>query len=347
MKTVFSSHQELCHIWASGSQEHGRATNMSFGGDSLNSYATTIATRIRHKGKTAYLVDTASFSSSTSKHQGRARHAIPSGELTFYVNMGHWGQSLKFTPETLRDYYISEFTQDGEKSRYAHVRARDFCARFESLEKAIEVCSFFKIGGAKAKALFVKYAAEYGDQKLLVEAHDKKCAEAREYRWSHRAEIRQKQAENTIKRIKTKPESFSDHRLSDLLRGYDSPCSDNPELRVLIEAEMMHRSQEKIAKWRGGEYVNLPYGIPVMLRVTKDGRIETSRCAVIPYESGERCFRFAIALKAKGWHRNGEKFAVGPYQLDEINAFGIKAGCHDIPWDEIESFAKAQGWTKG
>lgn len=48
----------------------------------------------------------------------------------------------------------------------------------------------------------------------------------------------------------------------------------------------------------------------------------------------------------KGWHRNGEQFAVGGYQLDAINEYGIVAGCHVIKWPECIRFATEQGWLK-
>lgn len=52
------------------------------------------------------------------------------------------------------------------------------------------------------------------------------------------------------------------------------------------------------------------------------------------------------AMREKGWHRNGETFKVGNFQLDAVNAQGVVAGCHTILWDEIERFARTQGWVQ-
>ena len=108
-----------------------------------------------------------------------------------------------------------------------------------------------------------------------------------------------------------------------------------------------------IPAWLAGECVNVS-GLPVMLRTrrplsAKDGEscileIETSLGAAIPYADGRKCFEFAMRLRAKGWHRNGEQFEVGRYQLDAINEYGIIAGCHRIAWGEIERFAIQEGW---
>ena len=63
-----------------------------------------------------------------------------------------------------------------------------------------------------------------------------------------------------------------------------------------------------------------------------------------------RAFRFAIECRERGWKRSEEAyttgpFTVGPYQLDAVNEQGVVAGCHRIAWDEIERFAKLEGWV--
>ncbi len=186
MKTVFSSYQELCHMWASGSQSVGRACNarMSFDGDDLYSYGTVIATRIRHKGNVAYLADSATFSNSTSNHQGFARSAIPRSAKRFYVNIGSWGQSLKFTAHSLRDHYLAEFRKEGEKSRYKHIRARTFIHRYDQLMKALDVCEFFGIGSLRVRDLLEEHENEYACHKVILEEYEKKRRERNEYRRS-------------------------------------------------------------------------------------------------------------------------------------------------------------------
>lgn len=85
---------------------------------------------------------------------------------------------------------------------------------------------------------------------------------------------------------------------------------------------------------------------PVHLRLRGEC-VQTTKGASVPVAEAERCFRFAVARREKGWHRNGEQFAVGQFQLDAVNAEGIVAGCHRIGWAEIERFAAVMGWAKG
>lgn len=121
------------------------------------------------------------------------------------------------------------------------------------------------------------------------------------------------------------------------------------------EAKFERDAQETIAKWLAGEMVSVPYAIgSVYLRVrpfvgdcpATDGvpMMETSKGAKVPLQEAQKAFRFAVIMRERGWHRNGDKFQVGDYQLDAVNAQGVVAGCHRIAWPEIERFAKLQGW---
>ena len=104
-----------------------------------------------------------------------------------------------------------------------------------------------------------------------------------------------------------------------------------------------------ISEWLSGERQTLPYSIQkVYLReVVSCGvkvEIETSKGALVDMSEAEKAFRFIMSHKASGWHRNGQAFAIGDFQLDAVNEHGIVAGCHRIAWDEIERFSKLQNW---
>jgi hypothetical protein len=104
-----------------------------------------------------------------------------------------------------------------------------------------------------------------------------------------------------------------------------------------------------IRDWQNGETNTLSGKLAkVYLRRVEGGPggrggVETSKGAIIPWDDALKLFRFAQAKRAKGWRRNGETFAIGPYQLDSVNKDGIVAGCHRISFDEIERLAKKEG----
>ena len=116
--------------------------------------------------------------------------------------------------------------------------------------------------------------------------------------------------------------------------------------------KLEEESAEKVAQWLNGEKVSIPYTVQkVYLRhkidtLTMYGRgfMETSKGATVPLAEAEKAFRFVISKRETGWHKNGEKFGIGDFQLDSVNESGVVAGCHRVAWDEIERFAAAQGW---
>lgn len=110
------------------------------------------------------------------------------------------------------------------------------------------------------------------------------------------------------------------------------------------EKARLAKDAEEVAAWLAGSTeVSPSYHWPVMLRA-EGAELVTTKGARVPLADAERTFRFASALRSRGWHRNGETHTVGGYQLDAVNDAGIVAGCHRIAWPEIERFAKAMAW---
>jgi hypothetical protein len=355
MKTVFSNNQELCHVWASGSQSYGRSHNMHWQDDRLFSYNTVIATRIRHKKRVAVVVDYATFSSNTSKHQGCARHALRGRpEPVFAIHSGRFGQEMwKWTPKTLIDWYVKRYNMAPSSSRYQHINAEGVLKRASLLDQAIEVSEFFKLGHKRLLAERDKISSDVASAHAVVSAYQAKREVQREARdLANRERRAAEYAEEVRRAVEIAEGDLSEVDLSGNWNyspfGYGlGLLSNRPDLREKVKAEIERRSALTVTDWKNNvPYSRVPYAHSIVLRVNRDGRIETSRNAVIPYEAGERCFRFALARRTKGWQRNGEKFAVGPYQLDRVDETGIKAGCHEIDWATIEEFAKQEGWVK-
>ena len=112
------------------------------------------------------------------------------------------------------------------------------------------------------------------------------------------------------------------------------------------QVRLAQEAAEKITKWIAGEQVYFPGGLAkIYLRRVGD-EMQTSRDVHVPIAEARAAFIFARSKRETGWRRNGEKFAIGGYQLDSVTADGVVAGCHRIGWEEIERFATQQGWTK-
>lgn len=105
------------------------------------------------------------------------------------------------------------------------------------------------------------------------------------------------------------------------------------------DAAEKERQQGAFSAWLNGETTDGEYFnarlFPVAFRVEGDDLVSTLG-ARVPLASARLAFRFAQSKRAIGWHRNGETFPVGMYQLEAINDQGIVAGCHRITWAEME-----------
>ena len=117
------------------------------------------------------------------------------------------------------------------------------------------------------------------------------------------------------------------------------------DLLARVNARRAELAAEEIAKWQAGELAYFTYDGPVLLRVW-NGEMQTTKGARVPLADAERTFRFVLAARAKGWHRNGETHSIGGYQLDAVNDAGVVAGCHRVAWAEILRFAVSQGWVQ-
>lgn len=74
MKTVFSSHWEVAHVWAQRTQSHGRAGNILFENDRIYSYGYHY--EIARFEKNHVVINDKGYSFSTAKHIGIVRSAV-------------------------------------------------------------------------------------------------------------------------------------------------------------------------------------------------------------------------------------------------------------------------------
>lgn len=306
MSKTYYKTTEIAHAWAHQISPIGRcAAHMSFDGGMFNSYGTAIANIVRRGKRKAFVVDCASFSVTTSKHQNYVLRAIPEVEYIFRLHCGRRGQRLEFSAGELRDWYLNEYRRVETPSKFAWKRAEQFLGRMSNLERAIEVCKCFGLPTARLLKRRQMIQGDVENARRIVHEHVQKRIDATEAREAKRREAA---------------------RVADA---------------------------ENIPKWLAGTRVSLSADCPVLLRATHSSvpepdqpfdTMETSRGARVPLADAKRAFQFVIAARARGWHRNGERFEIGHYELDAVNEQGVVAGCHRVAWDEIERFAMSQGW---
>lgn len=335
VRTFFKSH-EIAHQWAHQLVPFARSPgNMSFDGPDFKSYGTTIARIVTGaKDEVAFVLDDTTHGHSTSAHQNEARSAIPGGAPVFHVENRFRGGCMISSPAAI--------------VALQHARSLTLFAAGENKLKSRRCDAYLQAracyGTAKAADKFfgTKHCAEFKwihlrgiDQKIdearpldlakrtRIDAQSKARSDARNVRWATRSAESQE-----ANRIRTEKEA------AEL-----AEWNDNKELLI--------------AEWLSGAPVSLRdrHNVPVMLRhnVLSNVRVmETSLGVTVPLADAERAFRFIEIIRhGRGnWHRNGETFAIGDFQLDAVNESGVVAGCHRVSWAEVDRFAGVMGWRQ-
>ena len=175
MKKVFSSHNEAAHIWASQSQHEGRAGNIEFEGQTIYSYGRHFpVARFAPEYGNIVLFTSRGYSSSTGKHKGIIRAAIPSSYTLIYCddvsrpashNLAIWEKSI------LR--MRGDFAQSSRKISAGNIAT----AIYQLTSEALAYCEALKIAAPewikdndaeKAARAYVSEAAKLRDAKRAI-----------------------------------------------------------------------------------------------------------------------------------------------------------------------------------
>lgn len=125
--------------------------------------------------------------------------------------------------------------------------------------------------------------------------------------------------------------------------------------RKRIEAEKAIFLRNELPAYRRWEKnYHVLYGLTHystdFLRISKAGKeVETTSGASIPIEHAKRAYRVLSKLReeCRDCRRDDLSIRIGHYSIECMTAEGtIVAGCHTIPWSEIEWLAEAAGWTR-
>jgi hypothetical protein len=362
MKTVFNN-RELCHVFASQSQDEGRGSHMSFRGGVLRSYSTAIYRIASFKGKQYLIENSNNFSNATGKHKNYAWRALHHIEPCFSVDRGR-GTDLDLSPKDIvREY--EERAKEAAKETHK-LRRKKYEIYMESArwwKEAVRAAEFFRMGtyGRRQGAAMMERLAE--PFKEDYEKFHAASEERRERAAATRSRNEQIRRAEEIAQQQAMVDAFlADHTTKELPARWLVP----DEKMEAYEARLKKREEWKLEQkkelmeaWMKGDSVDTweLRDLPVRLRVKPiyapeptashaQRNIETSHGAVIPYEDGRRAYAFCRRLwnHGKEWRRNGEQFKVGHYHLDSVTGEGLVAGCHRISKETIEAFALQQEW---
>ena len=186
MRTYFDS-KEIAHVWAHQHAPHGNCrASMQFNGPSFYSYGTEIARIITHKGKTAFILNTTGYSSTTSGHQSLVRQAIPDSTI-FHVGDIRRGDDLgSVKPSALFDYAIHQAAECGGKAERVRLNKGHYLLEQSNWLKEVQkVNEFFglrrKVDDTAVKRVGKRLASERRKATIAQKkAEAKRFAEAKE-----------------------------------------------------------------------------------------------------------------------------------------------------------------------
>ncbi len=320
--------RELAHIYVNQTNEEldrcrsGRASNFSFIGPALFSYQTEIARIFRRAdGKRLVLMDSASFSNSTAKQQSRIRCAVRAADVNVSLPFGRRGQSLNHAPKFLWEVAIRECQDFAEQASKARGRAPYWleCAN-RSIATAEAVRQFFKLRNkpfAPDLSQLVAYA---------------------KHQAANRAEIEKRAAAR-----KEKARTVLAPRMLALWRAGLEGTAEMTAVREAMRKAGLHGLSVS------GLISTPEFTASAALRLNAErDRVETSQGAQVLVRTVRFLWAFCRSAKAAGVAVDAETVARFPrldnYAAQSIDAGGnLVAGCHRIPFGEVEGIARELG----
>jgi len=184
MRTSFRNHNEVCHVWASRSQDYGCSGNIEFKGDSIYSYRWWEMARFYEtkSGKKYCFIRSYAYSSSTGRHMSYVKGAIPDYYEKIYVDGAHGVLLDHYSNKRSFVNKMEELNKHFKRSKNPVAILNEIQGNYDSLKK---YCQIFKLKLPKDAK---KFLIEYEDVRHFIK-HREEIEEKRKKREEERNEI--------------------------------------------------------------------------------------------------------------------------------------------------------------
>lgn len=323
IKHVFSSHWDCAHRYASQTEEEqagnktaypdswGEAGNVSFKGNVASSYGHYPIVNIISWNKQRALVQSNTYSVSTSQHIGIFCSALSHFKKLHVPHIEPGGIVHGWHIENIK-YFYDSFVECIDKNKRS-TQYEYYSDAIIILTNAREYCQWFKIK-SKLPAKHRRFIDCNTQELQIMELN--KLAEIRERR----------------DRLNT-PEAEAKREKARMKRA---------ELAARKVEEQRRKDAEAIERWRAGERVDhIPYHRGAFLRLNADKtRVETSKHAQVLTEHAAAIWPIVKRSHDKQVTYPGNGFKIDMYKVTRIENGDMVIGCHNIPYAEMESIAK-------
>ena len=326
MRTVFKNRDEVAHVWASRTQEQGRAGNVNFIGDSIYSYRWWEMARFMEvKGETIVLMRSWNYSSNTSKHMSSVRRALRGlpyrivycyGEVSTYYGGWRANNEVLDHEQSIRHWLnvMQESQQKLKRAKYPDYVVQNNHSAKASIE---EYCALFDL---PIPEKVQEYYLDQDDIAPLLEAKKKRAEELANKTDEQREIERAKREAAEEKKLQKIRDEFASNEQAWM-------DGENVDTEKRIE-----KGQKRWGRWQS-TYLQFSQ---TRLRI-KDDYVETSRGAYVTVREAQILW----GLIKLGHDIKGHK--IGSYTVIGLNGV-LKIGCHEITREEMTRFTTKYGW---
>lgn len=315
IKQVFSSSQEVFHLWASQSQAYARQagsrTRSFFEGDSCYSYGRhyKVGMLVKINGVQCALINRDGYSSTTGKHINEASSAVSHMPQINVDSSFNWKQGLLGMQDSLIDSLFNNL------NRIAFWKGSKAFDRYDK-ERFEEFNKLCRIVGMPQLQLFPNK-----ETIKLLDGYIK-------FRLKRQSEI---------EAYKQTP-AYLEKRTKAQLAKAEKQARDHAERlerQAVEQAERAARETAEIEAWkRGGPFTNALYGMnPQLIRVKGD-KVETSDRATVSLSEACR----ALMLLNNSQLKQHDK--IGAYEFTKVENDMVKIGCHTISLEQATNVLK-------
>ena len=248
MKRVFSSHNEVAHVWASQSQPEGRGGNIFFEDQVIYSYGRHFpVARFAPEFGAVVLFTNRGYSSSTGKHKTIIRGAIPNSFEVVYCS----------DPTRTAEHNLSQWQERAEQLRRAFANSKHRVTRGNAAVELFRICE---------SAILYCMALKIAAPDWTNETNDEMTARDYVYEMAKAREIKRDAARKEREQLAALKAS---ERLPLWLAGESVPTFDFQYLETMLRVKGESIETTRGAKIPVEDAIKL---WPLLLRVKNSGR---------------------------------------------------------------------------
>ena len=306
MKTRFKDQREVAHVWAQQNHQSGKCNGaLYFEGRTIYSYGTHFPCATFINSETV-LINSDSYSVSTSKQQGYVKSAIThkkkiycsTAVIKWFLWDGSFNNTAQNTAVKECENAVQRFIVDAGRRKAAKYKAADIV----KAQQKVNEC----------KTLFDAFNTPYPEKLISL------------------ADMLNTDDFNSI------IAADNERRAKLALAARQKQEAIQLTLRLDIEKNWIH-----------GKPLECDFNIfnsdKIYMRI-EENEIVTTKGAMFPIDHAKKAFKIIRMVREGALKTMTDKehvLRLGHYSIDHIDAQGnVKAGCHNVSWDEIERLAR-------